>query len=301
MAEDLAIVPPDKSIFKSSGFQREAAKSVVGEASMYIFDHMEYPEGGGMLAYFKDCPFPTKGMPFPQFIYACNTAKRFWRRNIEVLASKEMILPLFGFLLSWKKVKILEKWLDAYADGALSVLQPYLLADDKYAECPRELRAFIGNFLDSIGVEKGVAEKFAEVFSLIIQGDDAYRIRIEDIMSETTKERMVKNPAKEIVRLMKVLESRELQNKGTFHKFNKMAVLLRILLTVPKFKRAFRKGIQKSDFKNFQLDDLDRYHSMLRFDYNVMGYTYPQRYEMYKVWSSIFPPEPPRVRVKLQQ
>lgn len=299
MQDKLEIVQPPANIFKNSGFPLEPAKQVVREMTTYLFDHMEYPESGGMLAWFRDCPFPAKGMPFPQAIHACNGVKRFWKRGLDALVSRNMALPLLGFLLSRKKSVIIESWLDAYADSATFILEPFFLDPIRYAECPLEIRIFLINFLTELGISQEVTKKFSEVFSTLIQYDDAYRLRVEDVMSESTKENMLKNPAKEMERILAILSDRE-PHQGNTDKFSKIATMLKFLFIVPKFKKSFKNAIEKSHFENFQLDDADRYHLMLREDYKAMGYTIQERVEMYKAWHSVFPPLPPRPTVKLQ-
>lgn len=297
---DINIVKPDLNIFKEKGFQLEPSNKVIVEMNSYIFDHIEYPEKGGILAYFKDCPFPAKGFPFPQAIQACNIAKRFFKRGVDVFMSKYMAMPILGFMFSSKKRKIIENILDAYSDGAYYVLSPYFLSYEKYSECPKEIRYFLINFLKDIGIRQEVVEKFSEVFSTLIQYDDAYRLRIEDIMSETTKEKMLKNPSKEIKKLINIFKKREPAIHNV-DKFDKLAKIMILLFIIPKYKKAFIKAIKRSEFTNFQLDDSDRYHCMLREDYDFMGYNIKERIEMYKVYHSVFIPTPPRISFKLKE
>ncbi len=300
----LQVVPPPSHIFKKAGYQVEPAKQVMTEMPILLFDHMEYPESGGMLAWFKDCPFPAKGLPFPQAIHACNGAKRFFKRGMDVITSKEMRLPMIALLFSRKKVTILEKLLSAYTDSAKMLLDPFSLNPKMFTECALEIRIFIINFLSELGVNDRITAEFAEVFSTLIQYDDAYRIRIEDGASETTKERLLENPAQEIKRVILIMKGREpggSLEEGNIAKFNKILKVLRFLFLVPKFRRAFRDALEKSKFENFQLDDSDRYHSMLRGDYNIMGYSVKDRVDFYKVFHQTFPPFPPRTVVKLKE
>ncbi len=303
MAEPQIVQPP-QSIFKAQDVRKRVVPSqtVIADFTMYQFQRADFPEKGGILIWFEDCPFPAKGFPTPQAIYACNISKRFFKRGMDALMSKNMTFPLLGFLLSPKKSVIIEKWLDAYSDSSMMVLNPHLLESSRFTECAGEIRKFIVNFLVGVGIQKESAEKFAEVFSTLIQYDDAYRLRIEDVMSETTKEKMLKHPTQEIEYIIGILEKREPngnRNEGLVEKFNNIAKGVKYLFFIPKYKKAFMNALQQSHFKNFQYDDADRFHVMLRSDYDYMGYKIGDRVEMYKGWfEALKLPMPPRIIIK---
>ena len=267
----------------------------------YIYDHLEYEWRGkkGMYAFFKDCPFPQKGFPFPQAINACNYAKRFFKRGMEALTDKSMKPLWFAFLVSSRK-RIIATWLSAYGDAASMVLEPFFIEQDKMTECARELRGFLYNFLIRIEIAPEIARQFATVFSTLIQYDNAYRLRIEDLANETSKERLLKNPGKELMRLVGIMAQRE-PGAGNTEKFAKIVRVLRFLFISPKIKKAFRQTLQESDFANFQMDDADRYHCLLWEDYSFFGLPIKERVEMYEAWHSVFPPLPPQVNIQLAE
>ena len=291
------IVYPSEDIFLKRGNQMNPENAVASEITQYVFDRAEYPESGGIYAYFKDCPFPAKGFPFPQAMHAVNIAKRFLRNFISALTGREMGFLLPVFLLFPKKIKLVEKYLKAYSDAAMMAIEPFILLPMRMTECAREIRFFIKNFLMEMGISEMTAQSFADVFSTLIQYDDRYRLTIEDAMSETTKENLMNNPGKEIGRLLKIMAKRE-HAPEVSEKFNNFARLINVLLRMPRIKKSFKKALLLSDFKNFQLDDADRYHTLLREDYDFMGFTLKERVEMYIAWHSVFPPLPLRQTIR---
>lgn len=305
--DKLQIVQPPEFIFKNKDFQLSPEKKVIVPMGSYLFHHMEFPESGGMLAYFQDCPFPAKGFPFPQAIYASNGVKRIFRASMDMI-SYDMLLPAMGFLLLRKKTKlrIMSRLLESFDDMARQLLGMFYLDRTKWSECPREIFMALRGFLIGMGIEENLSERFAEDFATLIQYDDAYRIRIMDIMSETTKEKLLAHPVAEMKKLINILAHREPSQdwrenlkQGNVTKFMHIVWVLRFLFFSPKFKKSFIKTIKESQFSNFQYDDADLYHSMLRADYDIKGYPIGQRVKMYEAWHSVFPPLPPRTIAKL--
>lgn len=141
----------------------------------------------------------------------------------------------------------------------------------------------MGVFLTEYGIDRDVAESFAEVFATLIEYDNAYRYRIEDLTSETYKEKLLRSPIKEVQRLVLIHKDREPSHGGmTQEKVAVLGKLLSYVLLIPSIRRAFKKALLASDFARFQLDDADRYHTLLWSDYNFTGKSIDERIEIYK-------------------
>ena len=293
--------PPD-FVFKKNEQRLIPASSVVRKSTiMYQFERMEYPEEGGQLAWFKDCPYPAKGHPFPQAIHAANGAKRYLREIMKVLANKNMIGVFAGFIISGKKRRtaILTRFLQAYTNAAQMMISPYILSEKRYSPCPRELRKIITRFLEGIGIDHDTADGFSEVFITLIEYDNAYRLRIEDVLSETTKELILQNPVREMKKCVNLILEREPSHDitGNAGKFDSFVKILRVLLWIPNYRNAFKDALRGADFEKLQLDDGDRYHSMLWSDYNFFGLPVEERIEMYKRFHEKNPPFPERISI----
>lgn len=275
--------PPDY-VFKYRNKNRVAPAQEVMESrqAMFVFERMEYPESGGQFAYFKDVPYPAKGHPFPEAIYAMNFVKRFSRNAVMGFAKKDMWKEGLGFILSSKKNKIkkITRFLDLYNDIAKKVVAPYILEERYLSTCAREILVFLNSFLIKLGISDSVAHEFAETFACQIDYDNAYRFRIEDIMSETTGELFIENPAREMKKLAKLLQVRDTTG-GSLGRVDTTLEVFSYLMWVPRIKRAFVESIRESNFWNFQLDEADRYHVLLWADYNFLGKTLEERLKIY--------------------
>jgi transcription initiation factor IIE alpha subunit len=141
-----------------------------------------------------------------------------------------------------------------------------------------------------MGFTSDSAQTFAVIMANLIDYDNAYRLRFEDTMSETSKEKL-QNPRKEIKRLLEIMRSREVRpgdkGRNIHYKFKVFAYLLSSAMLIPKVKRAFLKAVDLIDLKKMGLDDTDTYWVCLRCDYKYMGMTDTERlsYAQSKAWT----------------
>ena len=276
------IILPPRELFKNK--QSRLSEKVGNSDYHYDLERAEIVTDHGSRLFFKGMKFPIKGWPYMEAIFVCNIVKRQTMMIAFSLARKEFLLPALAFIFTpFKfKIKILENFLKHYNRNADYLLNDIFLEEKYMIECSREIRKFIRNFLNEIGISKEASEKTAEIFSHLIEYDDSYRYRFEDLMSETSQYLMMKSPTKEIQKIIAFHAEREV---GSGHiispKFKSFASIMSFILFIPKIRRAFKHAVLKSDFKNFQLDEADIYHTLLRTDYNVRGKPVEERKKIY--------------------
>jgi len=226
----------------------------------------------GVFLHLQGAAYPQKNMTGPETMWAINVAKRNFIVGFK-LFSRWYMLP--SLLLTPKN-----ELMDYYVDTSWKVVSPYMLKYDYLTSISQELEWLVYYFTKSLGIKNDLAEKFGEIFAACIEYDNAYRFRLLDIFSETTKEKLVENPRKEIKRLIKILEERD--SPGVAVKFRRVARLLDLLLLFPKIRKSFIISIGEIDIQKMQYDDNDRYWVCLRQDYKFMGKTDEERKEMIK-------------------
>jgi hypothetical protein len=253
---------PPEFIYKYRG--QSVPNQIIPQQAMFLWERMEYPESGGQLAWFKGVPYPSKGHPYPEAVYAVNVGKR-------------VTMVLLRLLTHWPTVTRL---LEAYVSICDMFLPPFVIKERYYSECPMEIMIFIKNLLVTYGIQEPLAMRVAEVVGMMIEYDNAYRLRIEDVMSTTTKEKLLANPVKELRRMLDLANSRE-NGIGNEIKYGALKKLLRILFWYPKFRRSFKKAVELSEFGRFQYDAIDKYHTLIWSDYNFRGQTLADRMKEY--------------------
>lgn len=298
---------PD-SWFTEFNIQREWFKYPVAFTDGKLIVFTEYPplteeesKMGGQLTCFESCPYPFKGHPFPEALYAVNVAKRFTRTIVELAATKD-IIPFaltYLFLSRKKKIRLLERGLSSFVQVCRQSMDTYILGRDFMTKYGREIMDFVSNFLDRLGVEKELSASFAECFASLIDWDNAYWMRIGDAFASTTKEKMLADPRGELLKMAKLLQERNPQDPATAGRLYKTVKLISLLLFIPKYRRIFKECLASSEFSNFQFDEADDYHAQLYGDYNYGGKTIQERLTAYQEYHKQHPPEPPRIRMEI--
>lgn len=300
---DFAILQPDAGIFENASFQTEKIK---GEKSaLFLTERVEYPETGGIFKYNLGCKYPEKGFPTLERIGMVNFAKKATLTLIMPIVTKDLALPLivFAALPYKRKIAVVERYLSSYVRLLDEVLSPCYLQEKRYMVFCQELRRFLDQFFINLGISPELADKTAKAFVTLIEYDNAYRFRIEDLFSETSALELSENPSKTIKRLLAIYVRREnpafnkqgfgddyILGSGIGSRFKSFAQLLSFLLRIPKVNKAFRNALFSIDFSKLQLDDADRYYCLIRSDYSFFGLDLDTRIQM---WYAVHDNQPP--------
>src|SRR3990167_9420779 len=250
---------------------------VEGHYMEKIIDRAEIKKGQGVFYYHKTFPYPEKGIRDKYAVRSAQLAKRVLLNELQFLTSKK--LWPFHLVFLFMPRKIIEHWLRTYLDFIGLDFYVHILEDEFYSALPAEIKNACALFLKLIGISKELADNFASVFGLFIQYDTAYWVRFEDIMSETTKEKLLKNPTKETKRLLDILAKRDPARPHLVKKAALIIKPLRLLLLIPRIRKAFYKTIESINFENLQYDEGDRYNVRNSMRYRFFGMGIKERNE----------------------
>jgi hypothetical protein len=254
------IALPPREFFEQAPSVNE---SIIDEGSTsFIADKVEIDKDKGILLTIRGADHPKKGFPFPEAIYAINQAKRLLREFLVLGRAHWYLVPFFN----------INKIIDSYCSVALRNLQPFIIKPECMQPAAKETLNLISLICKPLKINVGLAK----IISAIIQYDDAYSYRLQDIMSETTKDKLLKNPIRETRRLLKLLISRE---SGEYQRLKMKPIvdLSTVLLLIPKYRKSIIYALENCEFSNFQYDEADKYWVMNRSDYKYMGLTHEER------------------------
>ncbi len=260
---------PPQSIFR---YQVDKITQVTQEKRQVFFlDYISYPAEGGIYFYQRGLKYPRKGFPTPEAVGANNLIKRFLRNQIIFFTQKEFLVSFFPFLLlPWKyKMRIVARWIQGFKQFSFLAIQPYIYEDKRYSIPCQALRKFITVFTEEVGIGNG---KWLGLYiAHLIELDNAYRLRMQDILSATSAEELQNSPIKEIKRIGQVFNEREFSSKikGSF---TAVCRLLSIVLVLPRIRRAFKKALSSINFPDLQMDAADHYHTLLAGSKATGGY-----------------------------
>jgi hypothetical protein len=223
----------------------------------------------GCLMYIKGHPVPMRGnfaIESNHIVHGTKRAstlfayfligKRYWNSNFKI-GWLGRIMILIGAFQYWK---LMFEWIARNFESIE-------MDKDRYCQPVREIYRLIKD------------EKIRLIICSILEFDDAYRYRVQDLFSILNKDLFEKNPIKELKRLWKICVVRESPNAG-FTKFNFIFPFVMIYI---KFNRKLFKEI-KEFFMNIDLNEIklsieDIYWSNMKTQYNFRGMPYEFRKE----------------------
>lgn len=269
--KDLSRLLPPKEFFESQEQLDELMTYGKGGQMITPTYRVEWPEEGGTLSYMVGEKFPMRGWVFREAVFANDLVKRKLINDVRFVFSSSLkyYLPLI-FLFSNSKKLILnycEKLIN-YAESTyqhFGRMMPYENEEGKavtmltvcpdpkrYCNMVREIRraALLISKDDTIGF--GIIK----IISMILEFDDAYRYRIQDMMSLVNKDDMIRNPGKEMKRVMLIAADR---GQGTAEKFRSFAKAVPWLFRIRFIKHIIQEFFKEVSLEKLTLDTFDFY------------------------------------------
>lgn len=232
------------------------------------------PEEGGFLIKLYGCSFLFKGHSDPDLTA---TLKRALIETIKLFMKIPFvfIIPYFA-LFRRKAIKAIMKWFAYIYAVAInpSGMKNRVLDEKEFNTFPREILRVGSVFADRIKDDelKEYVLKFIKFCATVIECDNAYRYRIQDIISNWDK---TKNPVKEAGRLFDLMISRETSIPYKMRVFKK--AMMSVLYLSRGVRRVLAQIINEIDFKKIEMDESDRYFSLLISGYNTKGWRLEDR------------------------
>lgn len=171
---------------------------------------VELPDDGGVLTYMEGYDEPYRGFPFYEFVDKIDTLKKISRGALSSLfhsfKRRPKIQLAFLFLVPW----VFNDLLIGGIQSAHRVIVRLLIKSNRYSEPVRELHRvmsvrFHGESERSLEIRLAIRD----LTCMLLENDNAYRFRFQDIISELDKVALRKKPAGELDRLLTLMQTRE--------------------------------------------------------------------------------------------
>ena len=256
-----------KELYQKSGVEEQiASESKVSETEIVGMKIKQIKWGkDGIETIIEGADFPSRGYAPPEAVFANNIVKRLIVKG----------LPLVNPLRSFHTV------IEGFSEISWKIMSPYLLKYEYLMPFTKEIYKLSYSFSVSMGISKGYSVNFATIMAHLFEYDNAYRMRLQDLFTETSKEKLLLSPRAEIRRLLELNRVRENQHgEGVSNKFKLLADVMCLLMMWPKLSQAFKKAISESDYPKLCLDQVDTYWVCHRTDYLYLGKTYEERVTM---------------------
>lgn len=115
-----------------------------------------------------------------------------------------------------------------------------------------------------------------ELFCDLIEGDNAYRLKLQDVFKEYNRDNAESNIKKEILRLLDILIARERQNLMV-DKWKFIKKVVAVILLIPSIKKFIKFYFLSLEKNNLIPDDDDWYCSLRRSGYDFGGLSVEER------------------------
>lgn len=245
-----------------------------------------YPEDGGILSYMQYYKYPYKGFPLGDVVHLMATFKGFLP-ILSVFLKKLLKNPF-----SWITIKsAMGAALPVFIELSHKQLEPYFPEDPKfYCKCVREVYKGFGAMGvpltqtpkefkevrrnpagDPILRELDTLIKLRNIICFILEFDNAYRHRFQDIMAEIDKNNFEKDYSKELGRLFDLLIDREKKPHMKKKWSDMKKVIIFYLKVAGKEREMIKKIINSLNIEEIKLQEDDWYFVNARTDYNFGG------------------------------
>ncbi len=238
---------------------------------VHALTKVEFPEEGGVLTYMEGYDLPYRGFPFFEFVDKIDLIKKLSRQiqsgfyhALKDSPLKYLLIPLIPYLgtrLFW-----------AFTYTFHRLIERFRLKTIRYCQFVRELHRACS--IEYIGEDERIKEirfMLRDIECMILEFDNAYRFRMQDILEEMDKEALKKDPIKEICRFLDIMIDREVkvEVKDTWRLLQMFTKYY--LRFDKKFLDMIVRVLLELDIEKCKLSEEDKYYCKPRTDY-VFGF-----------------------------
>ena len=224
---------------------------------VHPLERVEFPDKGGVLTYMGGYAYPYKGFPFFEFVDKIDAMKKMQRG---ILSS------LFHALKARKWKILLIPWL--LTDIASALIYPFYrmverfrLKPERYCDAMRELHRTFSLSQNETRLQ------LRDIACMLLEMDNAYRFRFQDIIVELDKEKLRKRPSREVLRLLRLMQDREkTQEVKDTWKLVQYFVPLYLIIN-RSFRKALVEVLGELDLEKVALSVEDKHFCEKRLDY----------------------------------
>jgi len=219
-----------------------------------------FPEKGGVLTFMDKHIYPYKGFPAgSEFVEKIDILKKLGRGTLSNFYHQVYKKN------KWKIVFLLPVLKDIFritVNTAHKFIERFRVKTDKYCDCVRELhRAFSLK-------DNDLKAKIRDILCMLLEFDNAYRFRFQDLMGELNQEDFKKNSIKELLRLIDILSKRE-RTQEIRDTWVLVKMALKYYLKYDKeLLEIVKEVFLEADIEKLKLSVEDKYYCKPRKDYN---------------------------------
>jgi len=240
-----------------------------------------YKDLDGIKCELYGCAYKWKGIPDPKFIEKIGICKRVFMSTAKLFTKFPFNVVLaFTFPIFGKRIiKKLIIWGGTIFRSVIEFQRPIRT---NYNKCVQEVLRAAEKLNDwdfkTQDELKHNTSRLIGLAGLVLEFDNAYRIRFQDMMECVSKDNLINDPLWEIKRLLSIYIERENCGKN---KYQHLIKIFKFLLNFnPSFVELVKRFLLEIDLEKIKPDEDDFYFSLLRTTYNVRGFNQQERFDI---------------------
>ena len=230
---------------------------------------VEFPDKGGILTYMQGFEHPYKGFPLAEFVEKVDTIKKLSRNLLSgfyhSIKSKNKLTMLFLFPSLFVARDLVYTGIYTF----YRVIERFRIKAFRYSDAMREIyRAFNQPRKNEDMKILEMRLMLKDLICMLLEFDNAYRYRFQDVAAELNKENFKSRPIKELNRLLDIASKRE-KNQEVKDTWTLLRMGLNYYLRFDrKLLKMFVDVLLEIDLDKVKLDEKDKLYCAKRYDYD---------------------------------
>lgn len=269
MAVEQRNIPP-MDVFANKSLLAQNSFGAIGE-----MHKVEYPDEGDIFVHHIGYKYPSRGFPYPEAVLSVHIAKKMIMATAVFVRRHYIFSALFVLLVPNFITKSLMQIFGEHIDSVLSI---YRLEERRHAKAVRELiRAGRVVAESRRGWLRNIILLFTGMLASMLQWDNSYLWRFQDVFVEIIKDAFIKNPSKEIERIYNLALSRDLSGGIRFKTLG--GPLRALLFLKPGLKSILIDFVKEVNMDEIKMDESDEYNALGKSDYSIHGWPIQSRFD----------------------
>lgn len=225
-------------------------------------ERVEFPAEGGVLTYMGGHDYPYRGFPYFEFVDKIDLIKKISRAFLSGTFHALKGRSWLWYLTFLPSVWFARVFLRIGVYIFYRIVERFRIKKERYSQCIRELhRSF------SLGSGE-FRSQLRDLVCMVLEFDNAYRYRMQDVLAEMNQERIKTHTADELIRLLEIMSKRERTQeiKDTW-KLLKIGVRAYLMFD-RELKNILAETLSQLDLEKIKLTVEDEHYCRPRQDYN---------------------------------
>ena len=238
---------------------------------------VEFPKEGGVLTWMEGFDYPYKGYPHHEFVDRVDSVKKMNRAMLSGLYHQLKSIPRWRFITVLPALWVIKSMVRAWVHVFYRAMERTRIKPERYCVAVRDIYAsFNAPMAKERAKEAEFRTELRDLVCMVLEMDNAYRYRAQDVLAELNKDALRKHPRRELVRLLDLLASRERHQevRDTWKLIR--AVVRFYLLLDPTLTKTVAFALSRIQPDNVRLDTMDKAYCLPRKDYTFGFQLYPQ-------------------------